>query len=123
MSAARWDIIIEEGADFDFDLTYLGSDCATIDVTGYGALMEIREKANFPPIFVMSSANSRITVGGTNGRFQINLPAVSTSIPSPPFSRAQYDLKIWPSAASPTINPIRLVEGKAKFEFQISESP
>lgn len=121
MSAANWDFVVEEGSDFQFSFIWFDPSCTTRDVTGYGAKLQMREKIDFPLLWTISTANSRITVTGVSGKFDIFLPAASTSAPGHPFSKGVWDLKVWPTAASPDVNPLRLMEGKVRYREQVTE--
>ena len=63
-----------------------------VNVTGYSALMQIKRSVEGTLIIELSSANGRITVGTTDGKFTLNLTAAQTSaLPTGSFT---YDLQL-----------------------------
>lgn len=125
MSASHWDIDLEEGSDFDLEVQFQDANCDPVNVTGYGAKMQVRDKAedSGPARLTASVANARITITGATGLFTINISAASVTAIKHifPTQRAAYDLFIWPTAASMEINPKKLLAGKAKYIFAVTE--
>ena len=115
MPAARHDIVIEEGATFDITFTYLDKDGVAIDVTGYSAKMDIKESVGGTVIDDLTSTGSEITVGTTDGTFQIVITATNTDAYD--FDWGVYDLEI---TTGSTV--IRLVEGRVEFKRAVTTS-
>ncbi len=112
MSAPLWNIILEEGGDFDLNIVWKLETGAVVDVTGYGAKLTVQNEYDSPVLLTASVANSRIVIAGTTGEFTINIPAVSVSAVKHLIGPdAGYTLIIWPSLASSDVNPKRLVQG------------
>ena len=109
MSAAQWDITLEQGATFDKTLTWQDSstDPATaINLTGYTAKMEIRKKYTDAAAQVTLTHASGITLGGAAGTIRIILSNTFTSSLPADFSGV-YDLELTSGAGIVT----RLVQG------------
>lgn len=121
MSAARIDVIVEEGSDFSFEFVWLGTSCATTDVTGYGAKMEFRDEPLSTVLWTLSTANGRITIAGTTGLFSLLLEAASVDVYDSTKGKGKYDIKVFPNSASPAVNPIRLIEGGFTYNKQITQ--
>ena len=115
--AAIWDVKIEGGSDFRMSVSYLDSACSTIDITGYGAALDIIDPEDE---FVLHRAdtqgNAYIVVNTSALKFDITIPAASTAAPNRTWTKGEYDLIIWPTAASSDVNPVRLLKGKARYE-------
>ena len=118
MSAPIWNIILEEGSDYDLEVTYQAADCVAKVLTGYGASFQIRNDPDDPDSLVTASvANGRISVAGPSGIFSLNIPATSVdAIKSLINSGARYNFMIWPGASTPAIDPKRLLEGSVSYK-------
>jgi len=115
MPAALWTITLEEGSDFDLQLLY-EDNCDPVDVTGYGAIFQIRNDPDAAALVTASVANSQITIAGTTGQFDINIPAASVSaIRDLIDDDAKYTFIIWPTASTASVDPKRLLEGRVKY--------
>lgn len=118
MSAPEWPITLEEGSDFDLEVSWESSDCSPKPVTGYGATFEIRnDPDDTNPLLTASVDNGRIVLAGVDGRFSINVPATSVDAVRDLIdtSTARYTMIVWPSAASPEVNPKRLLQGDVAY--------
>jgi hypothetical protein len=115
MTAATYDITIEQGADFDLLLTWRDKAGNPIDLTGWSAQMMARE--NFDdatPLFSLSSPGGGITLGGTSGTVAIHVPAAVTSTLA--CGQAVYDLKL----TDPLGEPMRLIQGNVTIKFAVT---
>ncbi len=87
--------------------------CDVIDVTGYGARFAVRNDPNEGSLVVGSVTGTQISVNGASGMFTLKIGATTvdglknTLDPS----EAQYAFTIWPGAATPAVNPKRLLQG------------
>jgi len=117
VSAPIWNIILEEGSDFDLEVTYQAADCVAKPVTGYGASFQIRNDPDDPTSLVTASvANGRVSVAGSSGIFSINVPATSVdAVKNLINSNARYNFVIWPGASTPAVDPKRLLEGSISY--------
>ena len=52
MSAGRYPIYIEQGTTIDFEIQYKDSTGAPVDLTGYGARMQIRPSATSETVYL-----------------------------------------------------------------------
>ena len=116
--APEWPITLEEGSDFDLEVTWESADCSPKPVTGYGATFEVRNNPDdASPLITASVANSQITIAGADGRFSINVPAASVDaiLDLIDTDYCRYTMIIWPSAASPAVDPKRLIQGPVAY--------
>lgn len=68
------------GATFTGNVTLLDENDAPIDLTTYTGLMHIRrEPTDDAPLLVLSTANTRITLGGALGTIALNIDADDTA--------------------------------------------
>jgi hypothetical protein len=105
---------INQGSTFDKTLTWkTGS--GTIDVTGWTAAMQVRDKPGGKLLLDMSVANSRIIMGTTNGLIRLVVPASITSALD--FESARYDLEL----TSPTGQVTRLLEGVMNLSREVTK--
>jgi len=117
MPAALWNIILEEGSDFDLEVTYQSTACVAKVVTGYGATFQIKNTPDDSSLITASVSNARISLSGASGIFSINVPAASvTAIKNTIQDGARYNLLIWPTAASTDVDPKRLLEGQVTYK-------
>lgn len=105
MTAARTNLTIEQKATFRKVLTYRDKQQRLVNLTGYGAKMQIRDDAN-NLLSDMNVANGKIIIDGASGSITLLLSAIETSAMT--FLSANYDLKL----VAPNGDEIRLLEGK-----------
>jgi len=117
MPAALWSVIFEEESDFDLEVTYQAADCVAKPIVGYGASFQLRNDPDDPLSLVTASvANGRVVLAGTSGIFSINIPAASVdAIRNLIAEGARYNFVIWPTAATPSVDPKRLLEGDVSY--------
>lgn len=107
MTAGQHDITIEQGATFLLNLIWRDSAGALVDLTGYTARMQVRQKhtSDDPPALTLTTENGAITLGGAAGT--ISIVAAATATGDITFKRGVYDLEI--ASASGVVT--RLIEG------------
>lgn len=117
MSAARHDIEIEENADFTFELTWKDANCDPRDVTGWGAQFQVRmdESSTSTELYSAASTNSKLTVSGVSGRFKVDIPQTEINAATT-WEKAYYELRAFPNETQPTVDAVRLVQGKARWK-------
>ncbi len=115
MAAGRHDFTLEQGATFDELITYKDANGTPVDLTGYVARMQIREKITDATPVVSLDTTSGITLGGTAGTIHLTIPATTTATINMP-KGGVYDLEI----ESPTGVVTRLLEGKVKFSPEVT---
>jgi hypothetical protein len=106
MAAAKYDFTtdscdgspLEAGATFSFQLIWEKEDQLNqgtylpVDLTGYEAKMQVRKAPGSPVILELSTANTRITLGGTQGLINLVVPANATL--TLPVGKYKYDLDL-----------------------------
>ena len=107
MSAGYHHFIIEQGATFGQTLTLKDSSGTVVNLSGYAsAEMDLRENPDATdPIISLTTANSRIALGGTAGTVVLSITASDTA--GLTASDGVFDLEITSGAGIVT----RLIEG------------
>lgn len=125
MTAARWDITIEQGASFNETLTYTDPTGALINLTGCSAHMQVRATFGSPtPLLDLSTAAGGIVLGGAAGTIQVIITQLQTSgivttgLDGPPSQKqAVHDLFLtWPDG-----HVDRLWEGTASITAPVTQ--
>ena len=98
MSAALYDLEIEQGSTFSIDITYQ-NDSVTVDLNGYSARLHIREDYSGTLIDSLTSSGSDSEIVLGNGTTPITPPNIRITIPASEtakytFDEAVYDLEI-----------------------------
>ena len=92
MAATTYDILIEQGATFSQVVTYKESGVA-VNLTGYTARMQVRSTLESATSVVeLTTANSRITLGGAAGTITLTISATDTAALTA--GRGVYDLEL-----------------------------
>jgi hypothetical protein len=89
---------------------------ATVDLSNYTALMDVRRKQSDSTALVALTSSSGITLGGSAGTIVITLTDVQTAAITPGF--AVWDLELVNSAGS----NLRLVEGTCSFTPSVTRN-
>jgi len=117
MAAKCYNITIEQGADFQLELVYQDDNGDPIDLTGYTAEMQIREKLTTdPPFLTLSTANGRIVIDGPNGSITLSIANADTAALTQ--TAGVYDLELTSGDATPVI--VRLIEGQVKISQEVT---
>ena len=98
------DLDCYQGANFDYTLTWQTNGTA-VDLTGYGARMQVRTTVDSTAVALSLTAGTGITLGGTVGT--IVLAASSTATAALSANQYVYDLELVSGAGYVT----RLVQG------------
>lgn len=113
--ATRLDFNLDQGATFEHELTWTTSDGTPIDLTGFVARMQVREQIGSEVIiFDLTTENSGIILGGSDGKITINIPADDSS--NAIRTRGVYDLEL----VSPEGFVTRLVQGKVVIDPEVT---
>jgi len=105
MTPGRYNIKVYQGATFELAPQWK-IDGKYVNVSGYSANMVVRNSPNSPSAIVtLSSANGRILVGTTDGKFTLQLTATQTGALAA--GQYVYDLEV----TSPSGKVTRLLEG------------
>ena len=105
MPAVTKNFTIEQRATFRKKMTYRDKFKKPINLTGYGARMQIRA-ADGSLIADLSTQNGKIVLGGAAGTIELVLTAAETTVMT--FATALYDLKL----IAPNGDEIRFLQGK-----------
>lgn len=97
-TAQKHDIEVDQGATFTLTLTYKDSAGAALDLSGYGARMQIRDGVGGKVYGSADTAGGRITTDAS-GQIAVSIPHTETA--KMDIKRAVYDLFIWPAAGAP----------------------
>ncbi len=107
MVAGTHDITIEQGATFLLNLIWRDSANALVNLTGYTARMQVRQKHTSadPPALNLTTENGGIALGGAAGTVAVRAEAAATAALD--FKRGVYDLELVDGSGTVT----RLIEG------------
>lgn len=107
MAAAVYDITIEQGSVFELNLVYKDNAGTPINLTGYSARMQVRQKysSTTPVLSLVSPTN--ITLGGALGTIAVKAAATATADLG--IKTGVYDLELVPPSGAG--DAFRLVEG------------
>ncbi len=76
MAAGLYDILIEQGADWNLTLTWRDTLGNPMNLAGYTARMQVRETwASKAKVFDLTTENGLITLGENNGVVAMRIPA------------------------------------------------
>ena len=114
MAATTYDITIEQGATFSQLVTYKESGVA-VNLTGYTARMQVRSTLESATTVVeLTTANSRITLGGAAGTISLTISATDTAALTA--GRGVYDLELVSGSGIVT----RLLQGVATISRNVT---
>lgn len=113
MGAARYNLTIEQGANYSKTFTYTDT---TVDLTGYSARMQIRESfSSVSTLADLSTTGSGLSISVPSRSVTINLAASTTAALS--FTSGVYDLEI----VSPANTVTRLLEGTVTLSKEVTK--
>ena len=116
MTAARYDLIIDQGADFSLELTVKESSTAK-DLTGWFARAQLRKNKSSSSIAASFSAS---ITSASAGKLTMSLPySVSDDMTAGLY---HYDLEIYQaaSAAATATQVSRLINGTANIRREVT---
>jgi hypothetical protein len=114
MAATTYDILIEQGATFSQVITYKEAGVA-VNLTGYTARMQVRATLESASTLVeLTTANSRIALGGTAGTISLTISATDTAALTS--GRGVYDLELVSGSGIVT----RLLQGVATISRNVT---
>ena len=115
MSAGYHHFIIEQGATFGQTLTLKDSSDAVINLTGFSGAMQLRENPDAATaVLELTTANSRMTMGGIAGTVVLSVSATDTADLTA--TDGVFDLEVTSGAGVVT----RLIEGTYSIRRNIS---
>ena len=117
MSAGKYDILIEQGADLDLDIDYKDSNGNLLQLgSGYTASMKIKETVGGTTIATLTNG-SGITLASTSPNIAIKISYTATA--NYDFEDAVYDFELTNTTASPnTVS--RIVEGRVSLSKNVT---
>jgi hypothetical protein len=118
MAAGIYNITLEQGSTIDFKVQYKDSTGNPINLTGYGAAMQIRSNYadNNPTTYITLSSSLAADGTGLNmvssstGYIGVFISACSSSALN--FSNARYDLEIYSGSVGSCPITTRILEGQ-----------
>jgi hypothetical protein len=114
MAATTYDILIEQGATYSQVITYKEAGVA-VNLTGYTARMQVRATLESASTLVeLTTANSRIALGGTAGTITLTISATDTAALTS--GRGVYDLELVSGSGIVT----RLLQGVATISRNVT---
>jgi hypothetical protein len=115
MPASIYNIICEQGATLERNLTFRDGNGLLVNLTGFSAQMQVRPTVTSSTVTLeLSTLNNRIVLGGQAGTITLNVPATTTATLAP--GDFVYDLEL----TSPNGVVRRLVEGKFKVKPEVT---
>lgn len=115
--AVVFNVEIDQGADWFFNVTYEQPAGTPVNITGYTAALQIR---SLPPsttaVLTLTTQNGGITITGATGLVAMHATSVQTALIIE--GTYVYDLEIY-SYANPSITT-RLVQGQAIVSAQVT---
>ena len=114
MAAKTYNISAEQGATFERSILYTDAAGDPIDLTGFTAAMQVRDKAE-ASVFVLelTTGNTMIALGGAAGTIVLAVDAADMI--NVPAGRYVYDLELYDGA-----NTKRLIEGSFNVKAEVT---
>lgn len=128
MSAAIYNVTVEQGADWRLLFVWKNQANIPYNLAGYSARMQVRETFDAKTVlFNLTTANGRISLGGSNGTVEITIPAeMSQGVTAKRSALSwqdgkqgvtfEYDLEL----TAPTEKVTRLLQGAAFFVPEVT---
>lgn len=121
MAAGIYNILLEQGTTIDFKIQYKDASGSAINLTGYGANMQIRSNyADNNPTTYLTLSSSLATDGtglnmtsASSGYIGIYISACSSSALN--FPNARYDLEIFSGSVGSCPITTRILEGQVNL--------
>jgi hypothetical protein len=112
---AEYDITIRQGSTYRLPIIWKDSNGEPINLTGYVARMQVRPGVCSPDVIVeLTTANGRITLGGSTGTIDLEIPATVTAAITD--GCGVYDLELESSDGTVTA----ILAGAVTFEREVT---
>jgi len=111
--ADKYNFNIDQGATFTTSILYKDSEGAAVNLTGYGARMQIRRNIADTEYVLSLTDSSGLTITANEGKIGILITAAQTTLI--PAGGYFYDLEIYAGAVV-----TRLIEGKALVSAEVT---
>jgi hypothetical protein len=130
MSAGRYPIYIEQGTTIDFEVQYKDSNGVPVNLTGYGARMQIRPSVESPIVLLSLTSNRNadgtgISMSGstpykppTSGSLGIYIASCTSSMLN--FGDAVYDLEIFAPINVDCPVVTRILQGPVRLSKEVT---
>jgi hypothetical protein len=115
MPASIYNLNIEQGATFTRTITWKDSTGAAVNLTGYTARMQIRERVDSATALVSLTQASGIALGGSAGTITLTITSALTDA-LPNMKKGVYDLELVSSGGIVT----RLIQGEVVVSPQVT---
>lgn len=117
MTAANYNLTIEQGATWSLPITWTDQNNNPINLTNYTASMQIRSAIGGTVFASLNTTNGYVSLGGTAGTITLTLPPSVTSN-MPPTTGGVYDLFLSTSGGTVT----RLLTGTVTVVAAVTSS-
>lgn len=111
--ASLYDFTFDQGTTIERRLTWKRN-AVPVDLTGWIARMEVRDKIGGLLLFRLDTSNGKLTLGGTAGTIDVRITATETSTWL--FKAGVYDLELEDTNGKVG----RLLQGKVKVNQQVT---
>lgn len=114
--AAKYQIKIKQGSEFERFITWKDKNNIPIDVTNYTAKLHIRNKISNSSILLLelTTENGGITLGGADGKITLKINAATSSAFT--WIEGVYDLEL----ISPIGYTLRILEGRVNINAEVT---
>lgn len=115
--AVAYNVEIDQGADWFYDVTYEQPAGTPVNITGYTAALQLRSLPESPSaVLTLTTENGGITITGASGLVAVHATAVQTRAIDE--GTYVYDLEISSYANPPVVT--RLVQGQAIVSAEVT---
>ena len=112
-----YNTVIDQGADWYFDVTYQNPNGTPINLTGYTAACQLRSLPNSPSaVLTLTTQNGGITITPLSGIVALHATAIQTMAIDE--GNYFYDVEIY-SSANPSV-VTRLVQGQITVSAEVT---
>jgi hypothetical protein len=112
-----YNTVIDQGADWYFDVTYQNPNGTPINLTGYTAACQLRSLPNSPSaVLTLTTQNGGITITAGTGLVALHATAIQTMAIDE--GNYFYDVEIY-SSANPSV-VTRLVQGQITVSAEVT---
>lgn len=112
IKAGKYNITAYQGATYDLNLTWTVNN-VPVNLTNYTVAMQVRAAANASTAILSLTNDSGITLGGTAGTINVNIPANTMGAASP--GQYVYDLELNSGSAV-----TRLIQGTFQIQAEVT---
>lgn len=130
MSAGRYPLYIEQGSTIDFEIQYKDASGNPVDLSGYGARMQIRPSVTSTDVYLsltstLNSDGTGINMSGStpykptaSGSLGVYISSCTSSMLN--FDEAVYDLEIFAPTNSSCPVVTRILQGPVRLSKEVT---